>query len=319
MLLWAAACAIPGLVAMRGACIVYRRALLGLSTAQEEQALSQTLASAMNRARGLRDPFAPKVAGPVAGAATDAGAAVATAWQPPSPQAFPAPPSSLSPAVAALPADQRLDGETAQVHPMVRAMGGGRDAPVPSSALPFPKPGASPELVSRPAAAHAHWPQQPHALAAEASAAAPPSGPAWLPPSPLGTPRASGQTSWAPQLSTAAPGRDAHHQQQHHQTPPQPAWLQPPPASATFTGKSTQPVTPAAATPDTMATAPLDLDLDLDLEASYAGASSSTSLISNAAPSPLRNTTTQKICPFCGGDTELADLFCGHCGQPLPK
>lgn len=48
--LFAAACAVPSLVAMRGACIVYRRALLGLNTANEVQALNHALAAAKSKA-----------------------------------------------------------------------------------------------------------------------------------------------------------------------------------------------------------------------------------------------------------------------------
>jgi hypothetical protein len=54
--LFAAACAVPSLVAMRGACIVYRRALFGLNTAHEVQALNHALAEAKNRAWELGAP-----------------------------------------------------------------------------------------------------------------------------------------------------------------------------------------------------------------------------------------------------------------------
>lgn len=294
MLLWAAACAIPGLVAMKGACIVYRRALLGLSTVQEEQALSQTLTSAFNRARGLCDPVAQK-------AAPNADAASTAAWQPSPASAFLTP---SPPAIAASPASPHLDGESAQVHRMMMcATGGVRDTATPSTAFSSANPGAaSPEPVSPPFA-HAPWAQ--HASVSNAAAA--------------------GQPPTLPQSSSARPGP---RQQAHHAVQQQPAWLQPPPSvmadtasngprSVIFATASTHAA--SGALPGNLATA-APLDLDLDLEAPYAGtAPSTTPFPSPAVALSSRSTTTQKNCPFCGGDTELADFFCGHCGQPLPK
>ncbi len=192
LLLWAAACAVPGLVAMSGACIIYRRALFGMSTAQEEQALSQTLASAVKRAPDLRGPFGPKASGtvavPVAGATTDAGAAPEI-WQRPMPPAFPASSST----VGLVPATQQLDSESAQVRLMMHAMSDRRDVPAPSTAYRLSHSGAAlPEQAQQSSSAHATWLHQ-NARAIDV----------------------------APGLSTR------HHCQQQHQLPQQFAWSRP--------------------------------------------------------------------------------------------
>ncbi len=52
--LFAAACAVPSLVAMRGACLVYRRALQGLNTAAQEHALRHSFLAGRDKVGGFQ-------------------------------------------------------------------------------------------------------------------------------------------------------------------------------------------------------------------------------------------------------------------------
>lgn len=260
--LWAAVCAVPCLIAMRGICIIYRRTLLGLSTAQEEQALSQTLAAARNRARELRGSIVPKAAAHGDGAAVPPGAAHASSF------------SSSSPAVP------RPDRETSQVHLMMQARDEERAAT--AAVMGFSnEDGAGSPSSTQPSPSwltvHQQRGEEPGAVATAGASWSPPASSARVPTNDLRVP----QPSWL---------------QQYSATPPLGASSSPPAAAAD-----------AAAAPATTA-APLDLDLDLG-----------TPLVEGALPLDGRTAALLTICPFCGGDTEKTDFFCGHCGHALPK